>query len=118
MKNKEARRERYLRDPLPIRLGGIAANLARIKSSAGNPLNYQVVNVMLYESKFYIEWTAAETPIETAAALVELQLALVGWGRRWATGYSDPETRNALIEFARAWSDRVLEMSGLLDTAT
>ena len=32
MKNLEAIQERYLRDPLPVRLGGLAANLARVES--------------------------------------------------------------------------------------
>ena len=37
MKNLDTVRERYLRDPLPVRLGGLAANLSRIASFARNP---------------------------------------------------------------------------------
>lgn len=35
--NLSALRERYLRDPLSIRLGGIAANMARIASFSEHP---------------------------------------------------------------------------------
>ncbi|WP_255512379.1 MULTISPECIES: hypothetical protein [unclassified Limnothrix] len=31
------RRDRYMRDSLAVRLGGIAANLARVKSFGKNP---------------------------------------------------------------------------------
>ena len=40
-------RERYLRDPLPIRLGGLAADVARIASCAENPKNHEAVNSLL-----------------------------------------------------------------------
>ena len=36
MKDMENLRERFLRDPLPRRLGGIAATMGRISSSARN----------------------------------------------------------------------------------
>jgi hypothetical protein len=116
MKLKPQRRERYLRDPLPIRLGGIAANLARVVSFAENPISHPAVTDLLYESKFFIEWAGPTAPLEVAAVLVELQIALAIWQNRWVKGYSDPTLRNALIEFAREWSNKLLEMSGLLET--
>ena len=33
----DARKERYMRDPLPVRLGNLASNLARIRSIATQP---------------------------------------------------------------------------------
>jgi hypothetical protein len=39
MKDLSAIRVRYVRDPLPIRLGGLAADLARIASFSQNPAN-------------------------------------------------------------------------------
>lgn len=115
MKLKPQRRERYLRDPLPIRLGGIAANLARVVSFAENPISHPAVTDLLYESKFFIEWAGPTAPLEVAAVLVELQIALAIWQSRWIKGYSDPTLRSALIEFAREWSNKLLEMSGLLE---
>lgn len=112
--NKEARRQRYLRDPLPIRLGGIAANLARVASCAESQLNSRAVVDMIYESKFFIEWAAPTAPIETAATLVELQLALVQWQNTFSKQHSDPAVCSVLSKFAREWSERLLQMSGLL----
>ncbi len=54
-------KDRYLRDPIPIRLGGIAANLGRVDSFSTNSANRDAVFRLLDESKWFIEWTAAET---------------------------------------------------------
>ena len=115
MRDYTRTRTRYLRDPLPIRLGGLASNLARIKSSVPNPINHDITIGVLDESKHFIEWTAAEADVDTAAELVELQLQLVRWQRTWATIWPDPIKRQEVSEIAKHWSDRVLEMSGLLD---
>lgn len=115
MKDWTAIRERYLRDSLPVRLGGLAANLSRIKSFAAQDASRDAVESMLDESKHFIEWTAAETEIQTAAQLVELQVQMARWQLTWAKTWSDPRQRKQLAEQSAAWSKRVLEMSGLLD---
>ncbi|MGH2522662.1 MAG: hypothetical protein ACRDH2_09195, partial [Anaerolineales bacterium] len=89
------------------------ANLARIVSCAEHPQSQPIVANLLYESKFFIEWAAPTAPIEQAAPLVELQISLVSWERHLAQ-IADPATRQALIHFAREWSERLLQMSGLL----
>jgi len=115
MRDYTKTRHRYLRDRLPVRLGGIAANLARVKSFSTYAENSILVNSLVEESKHFIEWTAAEADIDTAADLVELQLQLVRWQRTWAIIWPDPAKRQEVAETAKRWSDRVLEMSGLLD---
>ncbi len=107
-------RRRYLRDPLPIRLGGLAANLARVKSFSTLGQNDALVNSLLDESKYFIEWTAAEAEWEVAAELVELQVQLAGWQRKWDVIWADPVQRMAVAEQAKRWSDRILDLSGLL----
>ena len=116
MKDVERIRERYLRDSVSVRLGGLAANLRRIKSFAGIETNFAVVESLLDESKFFIEWMARETEIDTAAELVELQIQLAQWQNNWSMLSSDPLQRNQVAEQSRIWSDRVLELSGLLDS--
>jgi hypothetical protein len=74
MKDWNAIQKRYLRDALPTRLGGISANLSRVKSFVARDANQEVVAILLEESKFFIEWTAGEADIDTAAELVELQM--------------------------------------------
>ncbi len=47
MKDWTVIQKRYLRDALPVRLGGLAANLTRITSFSGNIANYDVVESLL-----------------------------------------------------------------------
>lgn len=114
MKDWTKIRERYVRDALAIRLGGLAANLSRIKSFAAHDANREAVESLLAESKFFIEWTASEAEIDTAAQLVELQIQLARWQQRWPNIWNDPDQRHQVAEQSNAWSKRVLELSGLL----
>ena len=103
-------RDRYLRDPLPLRLGGLAADLARIASFAENPKNHKVVESLLEEGKWFAEWAAPEAPLEVQEKLAEVQLQLALWQRRWTTGRADPDMKGE----AKRWSDVLLELSGLV----
>lgn len=114
MKDWTAIRERYLRDNFPVRLGGLAANLSRIKSFAANDAGRDAVESLIAESKFFIEWTTAEAEINAAAELVELQIQLARWQYNWAHIWDDRVQRRNVAEQSAAWSQRVLEMSGLL----
>ena len=108
-------RDRYLQDQLPVRMGGLAANLARVHSFATDLANQEVVFGLLDESKHFIEWTAVEAEVETAAQLVELQVQLALWQLEWNTLWPDSERRERMATESRAWSDRVLQLSGLID---
>jgi hypothetical protein len=114
MMNRETRRERYLRDALPIRLGGLAANLRRVGSFAQHAANREAVEGLLDESKYFIEWTAGEAEVAAAAELVELQIQLARWQRNLERIWADTQQRQQVSEQSRAWSDRVLDLSGLL----
>lgn len=108
MRNLEAIRTRYLKDDLSIRLGGIAANLARIASCSSRPADWEAVQSMLEESEFFIEWTAPEAPLNVQATLVELQIQLALWHRIWPQIHTDPQQREKLRQLARTWSQNVL----------
>lgn len=114
MKDWTAIRERYMSDPLPIRLGGLAANLSRIKSFSANEASREVVESLIDESKMFIEWTAAQAEINTAEKLVELQIQLALWQLGWLKIWPDISRRTQVAEQSSAWSKHVLEMSGLL----
>ena len=114
MRDWTAIRERYLRDDLPIQLGGLAANLSRIKSFASHDANREAVESLLEESKFFIAWIAPEAEIDTAAELVELQIQLARWQRKWTSIWADPQRRREVAEQSSAWSKRILERSSLL----
>ncbi|NJM39513.1 MAG: hypothetical protein HC853_01435 [Anaerolineae bacterium] len=108
---------RYLRDALPVRLGNLASNLAHISSFARGGKNPNAVERLLWESRYFIEWTAAETEIETAAELVEMQVQLSWWYHHWQDEQVKPMQLTKITQQTRAWSDRVLDLSGLLQEA-
>ena len=114
MNNLAERKERYLRDSVSVRLGGLAANLARVKSFSKNPANQEAVFDLFEESKHFIEWTAIETVIETTEKLVELQLQIAVWQRQWQKLWNDEESRNLVAVTSSNWSKTVLEKSGLI----
>ncbi|MGH9947355.1 MAG: hypothetical protein ACRD6X_09160 [Pyrinomonadaceae bacterium] len=109
------RRERYMQDPLPIRLGGIAANLARISSVSANPANRDAVYSMLHESKHFIEWTAAEVPCDLASELVQLQIEMAVRQSSWEKRSESEEYRVEIGQWAKRHSNIVLQRSGLVD---
>lgn len=114
MKDRSSLKERYLRDRLPVRLGNLASNLARIKSRISNEANYALVDGLLRESKFFIEWTAGDADVEVAAQLVELQVQLARWQSRLGRVWADGDERRKISEASGVWSERVLGWSGLL----
>ena len=115
MIDRERKRERYLRDPLPIRLGGLAADLGRVASSVRHAAGSESVAQMLEESQYYIEWTAAEAEPEVAAELVYIQRMIVLWRKAWPQAQHNPTERTLLAVQAKKWSDQVLDYSGLLE---
>ncbi|MDY7008147.1 MAG: hypothetical protein SWX82_30515 [Cyanobacteriota bacterium] len=114
MRNWKRMKERYLRDEISIRLGNIASNLARIKSRCQSTANQEMVENLLKESEFFIEWTAPDTEVEIAAELVDLQVTLARWQYNWASIWNDSELRNEVSQKANVWSEKLLDLSGLL----
>jgi hypothetical protein len=114
MRNLKSIQERYLRDDLSVRLGGLAANLARIKSFSGHAGAKEIVRTILKESKFFVEWTAPQAGLEVQIELIELQRQLVQWEWDWEHIWADPIKRDAMRDEMGRWSQRVLDISGLL----
>ncbi|NJM58966.1 MAG: hypothetical protein HC849_00200 [Oscillatoriales cyanobacterium RU_3_3] len=114
MRDWNALKSRYLQDELPMRLGNLASNLVRIKSRCQNAAHSEIIEDLLQESKLFIEWTAADTEIEIAAELVKLQVQLACWQYSWAKIRSDAKQRMKVGEQVKIWSEKVLNMSGLL----
>jgi hypothetical protein len=113
MKNMQQLRERFLRDPLPRRLGGLAATLGRISSSARKSTDPNIVLNLLDEAKHLIEWTAAEIEPEAAAELIRIQTLITLWQRAWEEASQNPQQRLILSVQAKDWSDKAVDFSGL-----
>jgi hypothetical protein len=114
MKDWAVIQERYMRDELPVRLGGLAANLSRIKSFSANEASRETVASLIDESKMFIEWTAPHAEINTAAAMVDIQVQLALWQIRWERIWANPDHRKQIAEQSGVWSKQILELSGLL----
>ena len=100
MKNLESRRVRYLQDAVPVRLGGLAANLSRIASFSQHA---GTVSDIMLETRWFIEWTALELEVTKAADLVKLQIQLALW---------DLESRQHWHMRAGAMNSRPRQKSG------
>jgi hypothetical protein len=111
VKNFEAIKTRYLQDALQVRLGGIAANLARIASASSDPRDWKAVESMLEETKFFIEWTAPDAPLSVQAFLVEVQIQLALWHRIWSKVHTEVKDREKLQHWSRVMSERVLTVA-------
>ena len=114
IQNKEKLRQRFLRDPLPQRLGGLAATFGRISSVARKSSDPENVTRLLEEGKYFIEWTAADAEPEVAAELVSIQTLVSLWLKSWEKTNQTKEQRTLLSFQAKLWSDRAMDFSGLL----
>ena len=113
--NLEMRKERYLRDGIPIRLGGIAANLSRVKSFSENVENSDAVFQLLEESKYFIEWTGRELDIDSAFRLCAMQRQMAVWQLNWTSVWDDQSSRKRVAADSAKWSMEIIKDSGLLD---
>ncbi len=114
MNDIDRHRERFLRDPLPRRLGGLAATLGRISSSARKATDPKITASLLDEAKHLIEWTAAEAEPEAAAELVRMQTMITLWQAAWEEASQSPRQRLLLSLQAKDWSDKAIDFSGLV----
>lgn len=115
MNNAEGRKQRYMSDALPIRIGGLAANLARVSSFSRIDGARSAVTGLIEESKFFIEWTAIEHDLSTTVELIDIQRLLANWQLNINLIWSDSVKRNEIGNHAKELSDKLLLKSGLLD---
>ena len=108
--------ESFLLESPARQLGALAANLARLSSSARKPARSATIEPLLDECCLYIESTAPLVAVEIAAELVDLQLMLHLWRRSWPEAQSQTSQRTLLSLQAKKWSDLVLDASGLLES--
>lgn len=111
--NLDKKQERFQGENISIRLGHIASNLARIKSFSFIA-HKEAVSSVIDETKWFIEWTAAEIEPVYAEELVNIQVQLAMWELSWDDIWSDEKIRTEVAQQAGVWSERVLDLSGLL----
>ena len=113
----QARRERFLRDPMPTRLGNLASNLTRLKAFTQRPEMGEAARRIVYESKHFSEWAARDASLPIQVELLALQKQLIRWQFNWQTIWNDPQKRQELMAQTDRWSAQILQRSGLLNPA-
>ena len=76
MKDRSAIQGRYLRDNLPVRRGGLAANLSGIKPFAAHEASRDAVESLIDGSKYFIEWTALKLKSKCQRSLSDCKFSL------------------------------------------
>ena len=114
MNKFEKLRSRYLSDSIPVRLGGLASNLARVASFSKHDGHQEATVTVIKESKWFIEWTANDLDIGQTAELLRLKLQLARWQIQAPGSWHDENWRRDLYRKAQQWSEQLLKMSGLV----
>lgn len=108
-----ALRDRYTRDTVQVRMGGLAANLLRIKSFSDNPKHAKVVRQLIIESEHFAEWAGVDSDINVQAKLVDLQILLARWAYTWDDIWHDKTRLRSVAAHADRWAQDILRLSRL-----
>ncbi|MFN6452931.1 MAG: hypothetical protein RM022_012080 [Nostoc sp. EfeVER01] len=111
--NLDEKQARFQGENRSHRLGHIASNLARLRTFCDTAYP-EAVKSVADETMCFIEWTAAEIGPEYAEELVNIQIQLARWKLKFDSLWSNESERKNMSEQASTWSERVLDMSGLL----
>jgi len=116
MIHEHALKERYLRDAIPIRLGNLASSIKRLGYFLIKKKYDTTVNQLLQECWLFSNWTAPEADFETKTELAALQFDLERWQNNFQAMNGSEAWREAINAACEQWSNRLLELSGLLKT--
>ena len=110
MRDIRRMRERYLRDSGPVRLGNLASSLLRLNRCLQNRQRDNTIIDLMREIAWYMEWNGDMA----LAELADMQREICRWRRVWPV----EQARSILAFRALQISNRILELSGLLDQST
>jgi hypothetical protein len=93
-------------------LGNLASTLATISTRALEPRSDTLTAHLLREAALLIEWCAKNVPPEYHIELAHIQRECLEWKK----SFPPDNTRNLLSINTRYQSDRLLQISGFIDT--
>lgn len=108
-------RERFLRHPLPIRLGELSSSLARAKYLADHKTPEKLALSFLREPALYLEWGFPDADSGLQTDLAELQQLIAYLRENWQAIWENPVERTAIGVSFDEWSQKMLDRSGLLN---
>ena len=111
-------RRRFLAEDVPHRLGQLSSTLSRLSDFMllGRPVE-SVLSVM-DEAIRFVRWTHGDVSVQTAVQLEQVAGELQAWRGAWPKDAPSSNEVSRRAALARAWSEKVLEMSGLLTPET
>jgi hypothetical protein len=108
MRDLSRLRERYLRYKSPVRLGNLASDLLRLSQWVQMRRNDDEIVDLMRKIAWCMEWVGDGATAE----LADMQREICRWRRAWPV---EP-ARSVLVLRATRMSERVLEMSGLVES--
>lgn len=102
--------ERFIRDRSSVRLGNLASDLLRLNKWILMKHNDQATVDLMRKIAWLMEWSGDMA----IAELADMQREICRWRRAWPA----EQERHILAVRAFQMSNRVLEMSGLLNQTT
>ncbi|NEQ71049.1 MAG: hypothetical protein F6K21_37325 [Symploca sp. SIO2D2] len=101
----------YLQGNRESQLGNLALNLMRLHIFIRQGNNDIVVQHLIRESQFFVEWTVPtinlETEMQIATELLELQRFLSRWKLNWSEVWGNEVDREQLATVAQQWCTRL-----------
>ena len=109
MKDIESVRRRYMSQSASTRMGHLASDLLRLSRWVRMIRDAQAVIELMGRIASFMEWN----PEYASAELADMQREVCHWRRLWPL-----DAARSLVAFrAQRMSDRILELSGLLERA-
>lgn len=105
--------ERYRRQPLPVRLGNLASNMARIRTMALDERTVADGATVVEESRHFADTLIADTEPAVGEELLRLRDLLDHWLAAWPGLVHVGEGRTEITEAAARWSNLLIDRSGL-----
>jgi len=106
--------DRFMLDDTPHRLGNLSSSLARIADFIEVQRPTASIMGVLTEAGQFAEWSQQNLDDQRRAELKQLGYELLLWQMQWEVPQSDPVQVAQVAHEAQKWSERILEISGLL----
>jgi hypothetical protein len=110
MKDFKRMRERFIRDGSVVRMGNLASDLLRLSKWIQTRHNDEAIVDLMRQIAWLMEWTGDLA----SAELADMQREICRWRHIWPV----EQARGQLASRAHQMSNRVLELSGLLEQTT
>jgi len=109
-------KELHLRDPIPIRLGNLASSVKRLGYLVHSKKSEKTVYQLFRECKLFSGWTLPDVEFKVKLQLEALQSELENWQQGFHSDNGNELWRAEINAACEQWSNRILELSGLLKT--